>query len=74
MVDMVANRSDTYMEVIRRACAVLKLEEKGKIQCLFKLNGSLIPQTEEWSLDYYLQKATLHQIKPNLVLDMSLLR
>lgn len=56
LVDMVANRSDNYMDVIRRACAILKLEKTGKVQCLFKLNGSLIPDAEGWTLESYLKK------------------
>ena len=57
MVDLAVNRSDTYADVVRRSCEVLKLQERpDKVLCLFKLNGSLVPATEGWTLEQYLRK------------------
>ena len=57
MVDMTANRSDTYADVVHHACEVLKLQDRpGRVMCIFKLNGSLVPDAEGWTLDQYLRK------------------
>ena len=57
MVDIAVNRSDTYADVLRRAREVVKIEDRpDKVLCIFKLNGSLVPATEGWTLDKYLRK------------------
>ena len=57
MVDKAVNQSDTCADVLHCAREVLKLEDRpNKVLCIFKLDGSLVPATEGWTLEKYLRK------------------